>query len=116
MELTDGQKKGLEIACQRYRNNDPYTVIAGYAGSGKSFLVKYIIKELKLKDNEVAFVAYTGKASLVLKDKGNKNTMTAHKLLYHSEEQADGTYVHTPKHKLDYKYKLIVVDEASMLP
>lgn len=116
MELTDGQKKGLEIACQRYKDNKPYTVIAGFAGAGKSFLVQYIIKELKLKDNEVVFACFTGKASLVLKEKGNKNTMTAHKLLYHSEEQADGTYIHTPKTKLDHKYKLIVVDEASMLP
>lgn len=64
----------------------------------------------------MVFIAFTGKAALVLKEKGNKNTMTAHKLLYHSEEQADGTYIHTPKTKLDHKYKLIVVDEASMLP
>lgn len=116
MELTDGQKKGLEIACQRYKENKPYTVIAGFGGTGKSFLVCHIIKELKLKDNEVVFIAFTGKAALVLKEKGNKNTMTAHKLLYHSEEQADGTYIHTPKTKLDHKYKLIIVDEASMLP
>lgn len=53
---------------------------------------------------------------MVLKEKGNKNTITTHKLLYHSEEQEDGTYIHTPKTKLDHKYKLIVVDEASMLP
>lgn len=116
MELTEGQKKGLEIACQRYRNNEPYTVIAGFAGSGKSTLVQFIIKELKLKESQVVFVAYTGKAVLVLKEKGNKNAMTAHKLLYHSEELEDGTYLHTPKTKLDHKYNLIVVDEASMLP
>lgn len=61
-------------------------------------------------------MAYTGKAALVLKQKGNKNAMTAHKLLYHSEELPDGTYLHTPREKLEKKYSLIVVDEASMLP
>lgn len=61
-------------------------------------------------------MAYTGKAALVLKQKGNKNAMTAHKLLYHSEELPDGTYRHTPKEKLEKKYSLIVVDEVSMLP
>ena len=61
-------------------------------------------------------MAYTGKAALVLKQKGNKNAMTAHKLLYHSEELPDGTYRHTPREKLEKKYSLIVVDEASMLP
>ena len=42
--------------------------------------------------------------------------MTAHKLLYYSEEQPDGTFVHTPRKKLEKKFKLIVCDEASMLP
>lgn len=42
--------------------------------------------------------------------------MTAHKLLYHSEELPDGTYLHTPRSKLENNYSLIVVDEASMLP
>lgn len=61
-------------------------------------------------------MAYTGKAALVLKQEGNKNAMTAHKLLYHSEELPDGTYRHTPREKLEKKYSLIVVDEVSMLP
>ena len=116
MELTDGQKKGLEIACQRYKDNKPYTVIAGFAGTGKTTLVHFIIQELGLHENQVVFVAYTGKAALVLKQKGNKNAMTAHKLLYHSEELPDGTYRHTPRVKLEKKYSLVVVDEASMLP
>lgn len=116
MELTNGQKEGLEIACKRYREGRPYTVIAGYAGSGKSTLVQFIVKELKFREDQVVFVAYTGKASLVLRQKGNRNSMTAHKLLYHSKELPDGTFKHTPKDKLEYNYKMIVVDEASMLP
>ena len=116
MELTKGQQDGLEIACRRYKENVPYTVIAGYAGTGKTTLVHFIIQELGLHENQVVFVAYTGKAALVLKQKGNKNAMTAHKLLYHSEELPDGTYRHTPRVKLEKKYSLIVVDEASMLP
>ena len=116
MELTKGQQDGLEIACRRYKENAQYTVIAGYAGTGKTTLVHFIIQELGLNENQVVFVAYTGKAALVLKQKGNKNAMTAHKLLYHSEELPDGTYRHTPREKLEKKYSLIVVDEASMLP
>jgi exodeoxyribonuclease-5 len=42
--------------------------------------------------------------------------MTAHRLLYKSEELPDGTFIHTPKKKLDKDYDLIVCDEASMLP
>lgn len=42
--------------------------------------------------------------------------MTAHKLLYYSQEQPDGTFIHDPKKKLEEKFKLIVCDEASMMP
>jgi exodeoxyribonuclease-5 len=94
----------------------PYTVIAGYAGSGKSTLVKYAVAALNMKPEDVAYVAYTGKAATVLKEKGCPNAMTAHKLLYHARQTKSGHYVFTPKTKLDEPYKMIVVDEVSMLP
>ena len=78
------------------------------AGTGKTTLVQFIIKELKLRDSDVVFISFTGKASLVLRNKGCPNAMTAHKLLYYSEEQPDGTFVHTPRKRLEKKYKLIV--------
>ncbi len=116
MELTKGQEQGLKIACERYRNKKPYTTIAGYAGTGKTTLVQYIIKALRLRNEQVVFISFTGKAALVLKNKGCPNAMTAHKLLYYSEENPDGTFTHTPRTKLEKKYNLIVCDEASMLP
>ena len=45
MILTAKQEEGLKIAVERYRNNEPYTVIGGYAGTGKSTLIKLILKE-----------------------------------------------------------------------
>lgn len=53
---------------------------------------------------------------MVLREKGCSNSMTAHKLLYHSKEKPDGTFEHTPRKWLEYNYKLIVVDEVSMIP
>lgn len=35
MELTKGQSEGLKIAVARFHSKEKYTVIAGYAGSGK---------------------------------------------------------------------------------
>lgn len=116
MELTKGQQKGLEIACRRYREHKPYTVIAGYAGTGKSTLVRFIIEELDLFESDVVYAAYTGQAVRVLKQKGNDNAVTTHKLLYFSKQKPDGTFIHTPRTVLEYNYKLIVVDEASMVP
>ena len=116
MILTAGQEKGLRIAVERYKNKEPYTVIAGPAGSGKSSVVRFIIDALKVPEEQVVYIAYTGKASLVLRNKGCENSCTAHKLLYHAKEKPDGTYEFKPKKYLDGNYKIIVLDECSMLP
>lgn len=116
MELTQKQKEGLEIAVARYHERKPWTCIAGYAGTGKSTLIKFIISSLNLnEERDVCYVTFTGKASLVLREKGCKNACTAHKLLYKSYPRSDGTFYHAPR-KIIPNYKLIVVDEVSMLP
>lgn len=117
MELTTKQAEGLKIAIQRFKDHQPWTCIAGYAGTGKSTLVKYIVAALDLDEqNDVCYVAYTGKAAKVLKDKGCPNAMTAHRLLYQSVPRNDGTFYHKIKRPLEHHYELIVVDEISMLP
>ena len=116
MILTNGQEKGLKIAVDRYKKGEPYTVIAGYAGTGKSTLVSHIVDAMNIYPGDVCYVAFTGKASLVLREKGCENSMTAHKLLYHSKEKPDGTFEHKPRKYLEFGYKLIVVDEVSMIP
>lgn len=85
-------------------------------GTGKSTLVKFIISALNVYPEDVCYVAYTGKAAKVLAEKGCPNAMTAHRLLYKSIPRDDGTFYHKIKRPLDYPYKLIVVDEISMLP
>lgn len=116
MILTRKQEEGLRIAIERYSHNELWTCIGGYAGSGKSTLVKYIVAALDIDEVDVCYIAFTGKASLVLKEKGCPNSMTAHRLLYKSFPRRDGSFAHVPKYPLDYNYKLIVVDEISMLP
>lgn len=116
MILTSKQQEGLKIAVERYRAGEKYTVISGYRGAGKSTLIKFIIAALGLNDDEVAYVAYTGKAATVLKEKGCPNATTAHKLLYYSKQLPNGKYLHKPKPSFEITYSVIVVDEVSMLP
>ena len=116
MILSNRQEEGLRIAVARYKAKDPWTCIAGYAGTGKSTLVKFIISALNLQPEDVAYVTFTGKAASVLRHKGCPNAMTAHKLLYYSKRMPSGRFVFRPKPTLDGNFSLIVVDEISMLP
>ena len=119
MVLTQKQENGLKIALERYRLGEKYTCISGYAGTGKSTLIKFIIAAMNLKEDEVRYVAYTGKAANVLKNKGCHGATTAHKLLYYARLMPNGKYLFKPKTKGEMMaegIKVVVVDEISMLP
>lgn len=116
MELTNKQQLGLQVAVQRFKNKEKYTCISGYAGSGKSTLVKFIVQSLPGIDPEtdVVYATFTGKAAQVLLKKGNKNVSTLHKLLYESLPRPDGSWYRKPVERIPYK--IVVVDEVSMVP
>ena len=116
MELNEKQKQGLEIAVHRYNNKERYTVISGYAGTGKSTLVKFIVAALPNinPDEDVIYTSFTGKATQVLQKKGNKNVSTLHKLLFESIPKPDGTFFRKPVEFIPYK--IVIVDECSMVP
>ena len=116
MILTKKQEQGLSLCIEKYLNNERYCVISGYAGAGKSTLVKVIVQNLPGIDPEedVVYACFTGKAAQVLLKKGNKNVTTLHKLLYESIPKPDGTFFR--KVKTDIEYKIVVVDEVSMAP
>lgn len=69
-----------------------------------------------LTEEQVTYVAYTGKAANVLKNKGCPGATTAHKLIYHARLMPNGRYTFRPKPALDPELKVVVVDEVSMLP
>lgn len=117
MELTSKQEEGLRIALERYKNHEKYTVISGYAGAGKTTLVKFIVEALiglGVNKNKIGYATYTGKAAQVLIDKGNKNAVTLHKLLYRARLMPSGHYVFEPKSVIEYD--VVIVDECSMAP
>ena len=116
MELTQKQQEGLDLAIERFKNGERYTIISGYAGTGKSTLVKFIIAGLPgiNPEEDVVYTSFTGKATQVLSKKGNRNTSTLHKLLFESFPRPDGTFIRRPVTHIPYK--VVVVDEISMAP
>lgn len=114
MELTIKQEQGLDLALERHKLGEKFVTIAGYAGTGKTTLVKFIISALDVEPDKVAYVSYTGKAAEVLRKKGNPNAMTLHRLLYDSFPRPGGGFIRVPKKELGYT--IVVVDEVSMVP
>ena len=98
-----------------------YITMGGYAGTGKSSLIAEVRKSLPPRW-KVAFCAYTGKASGVMKDKlisanainNNDYVGTIHSLCYRPREDPDTKLI--VFERVPYiGYDLIVVDEASMV-
>ena len=114
MVLTQKQEEGLKIAVDRHKAGERYTVISGYAGTGKSTLVKYIIAALDVDPYRVCYATFTGKAAEVLRKKGNKNAFTLHRLLYEHIPRPGGGFFRKVKPRIEYD--IVVVDEVSMVP
>lgn len=107
----------------------PWFEISGPAGSGKTTLVKYIMKELGISDDAVAFMAYVGKATLALRLSG-VNARTIHSSIYdlvtkyvrdedghviteHSKPKTIQTF--EKKIALPSNWEQLVIDEGGMV-
>ncbi len=85
----------------------------GYAGTGKTTLARHIAEGVSGK---VSYAAFTGKAALVMRNKGCEGAGTIHSLIYRSrgEEEEAPTFVLNPDGPAS-KAELIVIDECSMV-
>ncbi len=96
------------------RNGTPLVFrLFGYAGTGKTTLAQHIAEGV---DGEVKFAAFTGKAALVMRNKGCEGASTIHSLIYRTRETGE----EQPNFELwddapASKAKLIIIDECSMV-
>jgi exodeoxyribonuclease-5 len=91
----------------------PVFRLFGYAGTGKTTLARHIAEGV---DGTVKFAAFTGKAALVMRNKGCEGASTIHSLIYRARETGE----EQPNFVLwddapASKAKLIVIDECSMV-
>lgn len=66
--------------------NQPYFVLGGFAGTGKTTLAKHLASTV---NGPVFFAAYTGKAAHVLSRSGCENVSTIHKLIYQPKTKSE---------------------------
>ena len=113
-----------------YHTSDQTFQITGAAGTGKTTLIRYLVAKLGLRKDEVLFTAYVGKATLAMTRNGlNAKTIHAaictfskkprtdkdgNQIVIDGKPQYERTFKKLPA--LDPEIRLIVVDEAAMVP
>lgn len=90
-----------------------------FAGSGKSFTLRKLVKSLNLQGKQGVMMAYTGRASAHLAKSGLPAS-TCHSILYQPVLDGEGNLIEFEKKDLDEIREtcgdFIIVDESSMLP
>ena len=126
--LTRDQENANNLISEWFFNTDNQVfVLSGYAGTGKTFLIDYVVREtLHLKIGEEAvFVSPTGKAAANLVKNGTV-AGTVHSLIYmrdgdEFDVDENGEIIETralsfiKRDMIDERIRLIIIDEASMV-
>lgn len=128
IELTQDQENAKKLIAEWYFNTDnQFFVLSGYAGTGKTFLIDYVVRNvLRLEIGKgVVFVSPTGKAAANLLKNGTL-AGTVHSLIYirdgdEFDVDENGEIIEREeikfikREKIDENIRLIIVDEASMI-
>jgi exodeoxyribonuclease-5 len=111
--LTEEQQKAIDLIKAWFIQPEPKEFkLGGYAGTGKTTIIKFLLENLETSRIEVS--AFTGKACNVLQRKGIRIARTLHSLMYDTQV-INGAYIFHLKSRLDMNPALIIVDEASMV-
>lgn len=96
--------------------------LGGYAGTGKTTLLKVVVESHKQtrqreeSESQIAISALTGKAVSILHKKGMWEAQTIHSLIYNVRlDEKTKLPIFVKKSCLDDEIDLIIVDEASMI-
>lgn len=79
MELSPDQETAIGRIKEWLASSEKSLTLGGYAGTGKTTIISYMLKNWK---QNIAVCAFTGKAAAVLRSKGVRSASTMHKLIY----------------------------------
>ncbi len=96
------------------KNSDQIFVIKGYAGTGKTTIVRSLVQSLPAVNGKTVLLAPTGRAAKVLSNYTKKQAYTIHKKIYYRKPENDGGLAFTLQQNL-HTDTIFVVDEASMI-
>lgn len=121
LDLSPGQTAALTKLDSFLENSTQVFMLKGYAGSGKTTIIKGLVEYLNAIEKDFALMAPTGRAAKVIREKTGQEAYTIHKSIYSYEEMVeveDGNsfyYYYKIRNNIDVAHKIFIVDEASMV-
>ena len=115
-EPTDGQAIVMYhlSAFLLSQKENPTYILRGYAGTGKTTLVKTLVRTLPYIRMRYVLMAPTGRAAKVLSSYTGQSASTIHRRIYQTKTFPDGS-IRITKAENKFKNALFIVDEASMI-
>ena len=98
-----------------YSSGQNICVLKGFAGTGKTYIVSRIVKNLWKIKKPVILLAPTGRSAKVLSSYCNKQAQTVHKEIFYVKNNPAGNIDFSLKIN-KHKNTIFIVDEASMIP
>lgn len=121
LTLSSDQETALTKMESFLENPVQVFMLKGYAGSGKTTILKGLVDYLHVIEKDFMLMAPTGRAAKVIREKTGQEAFTIHKSIYSYEdmvevEEGDSFfYNYQLRNNTDVVGKIFVIDEASML-
>ena len=115
-ETTSGQRT-LFIKLSEFilnKNSDQIFVLKGYAGTGKTTIVRSLVKSMPAVNGKTVLLAPTGRAAKVLSNYTGKQALTIHKKIYSRKPESSEGLAFTLQQNL-HTDTIFIVDESSMI-
>jgi hypothetical protein len=124
--LTKDQRLALEKLSAFIESDERVFILHGYAGSGKTTLMKGFVEYLQSIEKKYQLMAPTGRAAKVINQKTSFESTTIHKGIYsfeelleikQSENESDASFLYQYKirNNPEVHDSVLIVDEASMV-
>jgi len=98
-----------------WKKSNAIFVLKGYAGTGKTTVVKALVNVLPGLGKRTILMAPTGRAAKVLSSYTGLPAHTIHRKIYYAWTSKEGNIVMRLQ-KNHHKHTLFIIDEASMIP
>jgi DNA-directed RNA polymerase subunit F len=126
MTLTSDQRNALDQLSNFLNSDDRIFILQGYAGTGKTTLLKGFVKYLSSIKKQYQLMAPTGRAAKVINQKTGVIATTIHKGIYSfdelheiekstSENDVSFLYQYKLRNNPEARHSIFLVDESSMV-